>query len=304
MTVHESSVPLGVPNQLTFIGGGHLAQALLTGISSCSSWAAQCRITLTTRRVERAEELRKRFPHVLVTLNNNDPGIWKSDSPDLDTRSGMGSHVLFICTRPADVRGICEELLDTLAAITQDLRPTVVTMCPGITVRQLQMWLPPGTAVVRTMPNTPVECRQGATGIFASADVGKYRVTMIKTALQDVSPSIALLEQEELLDVVAAISGSAPAHVYYLMEALIAVGESHGLAPDIARELVTQSCLGAGQLARDAGVPVGELRAGVCVPGGSTGKAIAHLEKKGFLKEVKEAVEKSLAANRQMQLLE
>jgi pyrroline-5-carboxylate reductase len=97
---------------------------------------------------------------------------------------------------------------------------------------------------------------------------------------------------------------SAPAHFYYMMEALIAAGESYGLAPDIARLLVTQSCLGAGQLARDADIPVCALRKGVCVPGGSTGKAISHLEQKGFQDEVKTAVERSLEANRQMQFVE
>jgi pyrroline-5-carboxylate reductase len=89
-----------------------------------------------------------------------------------------------------------------------------------------------------------------------------------------------------------------------MMEALITAGESYGLAPDMARLLVTQSCLGAGQLARDADVPVCALRQGVCVPGGSTGKAIAHLEQKGFQGQVKAAVEKSLEANRQMGLVE
>lgn len=86
------------------------------------------------------------------------------------------------------------------------------------------------------------------------------------------------------------------------MEALILVGETHGLDPEMTRRLVTQSCLGAGQLARDASVPVSQLRSGVCVPGGSTRKAIAHLERLGFLEGVQTAAEKSL--DRQMRYLE
>ncbi|EPS25876.1 hypothetical protein PDE_00812 [Penicillium oxalicum 114-2] len=177
-------------------------------------------------------------------------------------------------------------------------------MCPGITIQQLLSWLPHGTAVIRTMPNTPVECRQGAMGMFVGPDVGDRRTAVVKTALRDVSPCIEVLEQEQHLDVVAAISGFAPAHVYYLMEALILVGETHGLDPEMTRRLVTQSCLGAGQLARDASVPVSQLRSGVCVPGGSTRKAIAHLERLGFLEGVQTAAEKSLDFNRQMRYLE
>lgn len=252
-------------------------------------------------------------------MNNNDPAIWELElSPAPVEQSRASSHVLFICTRPVDIAGVCRELALTLANIAIDLRPMIVTMCPGITIGQLQSWLPYGTTVVRTMPNTPVECGEGATGIFPSPDAGAHRVALVSTALRITSPTIAVLEEESLLDVVAAISGyvlstltlglcvirSAPAHFYYIMEALIAVGEKHGLPPDMAKQLVAQSCLGAGQLARDTFAGVHELRTGVCVPGGSTEKAIAHLEETGLMGVIKAAVGRSLDANRLMKMVE
>ncbi|OJJ07365.1 hypothetical protein ASPVEDRAFT_155232 [Aspergillus versicolor CBS 583.65] len=140
-----------------------------------------------------------KFPGTLVTVNNNDPAIWEMElCPVSDVQTGASSHVLFICMRPVDVAGVCRELAPTLADIAVAQRPT--------------SWLPSGTAVVRTMPNTPVECGEGATGIFPSPNSGAHRVAMVSTALRNGSPTIAILEEEALLDVVAAISGSAPAH--------------------------------------------------------------------------------------------
>jgi pyrroline-5-carboxylate reductase len=178
-----------------------LAEVLLDGIYSGSAWAVDCHIAITARRAERAEELRAKFPDALVTLNNADRDIWDPASKD---RSGL--HALFLCTRPVDVPVVSKELASTLEAINADSRPVVVTMCPGITVKQLQSWLPQGTCIVRAMPNTPVGCRQGATGLFASENAS-HQVNLIATALRDVSPAVAPLAEERLLDVVAAIAG-------------------------------------------------------------------------------------------------
>jgi pyrroline-5-carboxylate reductase len=105
-----------------------------------------------------------------------------------------------------DVPIVSTELASTLEAIDSDSRPTVLTMCPGITVKQLQSWLPHGTCVVRTMPNSPVGCRQGATGLFASENAS-HRIDVVATTLRDVSPAVVPLLEERLLDVVAAVAG-------------------------------------------------------------------------------------------------
>ena len=206
MTATQSIPTSASPTQLTFIGGGHLAQALLQGIYGGNPWAADCRIAITARRAEHAEALRIKFPRSLVSLDNVDAAIW-ADPDHGANGTNMHRHVVFICTRPADVPGVCKELTPTLALMTAGLRPTVVTMCPGITAAQLRSWLPLRTAVVRTMPNTPVECCEGATGIFAGPDVAQSRVDLVTCTLRAVSPIIALLDEEPLLDVVAAIAG-------------------------------------------------------------------------------------------------
>lgn len=191
-----------VPNRLTFIGGGCLAQALLSGIySTNNNWRDECQISVTARRQEQIEELKGKFPLATVTNNNLDPVIWNTSASQ---RSDL--HVIFICTRPIDVPQVCLELASVIKCVDVTARPTVVTMCPGILVAQLQSWLPEETPIVRSMPNTPVMCRQGATALFPS-ESALSRVELVATVIREVSPVISILPQESLLDVVAAISG-------------------------------------------------------------------------------------------------
>jgi pyrroline-5-carboxylate reductase len=201
MTIESKKKALPIPSRLTFVGGGNLAQALLCGIYAKSAWKDDCNITVTARRPEHARELQKKFPAAFVTLDNLDPAIWQPAQEDRD-----GSHTLIICTRPADVPGVTARLAPMLEAMDIDVRPTIVTMCPGICVEQLQSWLPNGTPIVRSMPNTPVACCQGATALYPSQEA-LSRVDQVVTVLQDISPAVCVLPEEFLLDVVAAISG-------------------------------------------------------------------------------------------------
>lgn len=193
--VQEESV------QLTFIGGGHLAQAIISGIlSSTNAWTMNCDMAVTARRPEHVQELQSRYPQLLVTDNNLDQRIWQ------DTRISRPISIIFLCTRPADIPTVTKQLAPTLESFDPAVRPTVVTMCPGITVRQLQDWLPTSTALIRSMPNTPVEVRQGTTGLFASGDA-TLRVNDVQRVLEEVSPLVTIVPEESMLDVVAAISG-------------------------------------------------------------------------------------------------
>ncbi|KAH7112491.1 putative pyrroline-5-carboxylate reductase [Dendryphion nanum] len=282
------------PRRLTFIGGGHLAQALVHGIYAQSPWASSCKVSITARRSEHVKELQVRFPHAFVTCNNIDSAIWVPAQGDRD-----GSHTLIICTRPADVPAVAQEISPILNDMDENVRPTVMTMCPGIVIKQLEDWLPMGTAIVRSMPNTPVGCCQGATALVPNKHA-LPRINGVQKMLCDVSPRVCVLEEEKHLDVVAAIAGSAPAYFYYMIEALVLAGEAHGLSNDAAQSLVTQSCLGAGMLARDSNRPTATLRQEVCVPGGSTEKAIGCLKTSEFHKLIGYAVDTSVKANRAM----
>ncbi|CCC11023.1 hypothetical protein SMACR_03729 [Sordaria macrospora] len=312
--------PAVAPDRLTFIGGGHLAQAFVDGIyasfsttgnnsNSNNLWKHSttinnkkpCPITITARRPEHLRQLQTKYPLAHVTLDNLDPLIWETPE-DVETYH----HVLFICTLPIDVPSVCRQIAPAIATISPSTaRPTIVTMCPGISVAQLQSWLPAGTPIVRSMPNLPVTVREGATGLFPCENARGQRTEVVRDVVRLVSPAAVVLGREEELDIVAAISGSAPAHFYFLIESLVAAAEAHGLDSETARELVVQSCLGSGMLSkRDCDRPVSVLRKEVCVPGGSTEKAINHMMEGGFPRLVGEAVTRSLRANREMSRVE
>lgn len=197
---HNDTASL-VSSRLTLLGGGHLAQALVSGIVAQSRWKEQCNISITARRPEHVQDLKEMFPNIYVTLDNLDNAIW---TPARENRDG--SHTLIICTRPADTPGVIAQIASILATMCTDVRPTVVTMCPGIAIEQLEHWLPKGTAIIRSMPNTPVACCQGATALYPNHE-GLSRVNQVKTVLQDVSPRLCVLPKESLLDVAAAVAG-------------------------------------------------------------------------------------------------
>ncbi|KUM62355.1 hypothetical protein ACN42_g4753 [Penicillium freii] len=186
------------PIHLTFIGGGHLAQAIISGIlSSTNTWTLNCDIAVTARRSKHIQELQSRYPQLLVTDNNLDQRIWEDSriSKRSSTQNNATSPILFLCTRPADVPTVAKQLAPILESLDPPVRPTV-----------LQDWLPTGTAIIRSMPNTPVEVRQGATGLFASGDA-KLRVNQVKMVLEEVSPLVTIIPEESMLDVVDAVSG-------------------------------------------------------------------------------------------------
>lgn len=195
---------MSAPDRLTFIGGGHLAQAVINGIySSDTEWEDTCAIAVTARRTEHAEQLTQLYPKALATTNNLHPSIWKASADG----GGSNSHVVFICTRPGEVPHVCREIAGALGTLEGEARPTVVTMCPGISVAQLQSWLPPGTPIVRSMPNLPVTRCEGATALFPSADAAGRSVDVVASVLRVVSPAVSVLPEESLLDVAASISG-------------------------------------------------------------------------------------------------
>lgn len=199
MTIESISNAASSPPHLTFIGAGHLAQAMAAGILA-SGEGFQPPIALTARRTSHAKALQERFPDALVMLDNQAPELWCSSR-----LHGSSSHILFICTRPADVPTAITQLLPVLAGCPVDRRPTIVTMCPGIRLSQLESWLPADTAIVRSMPNTPLEVGAGSTALSANV-AAAHSVADVEAVFRTVCPAVCLVE-EDMLDVVAAVSG-------------------------------------------------------------------------------------------------
>ncbi|KAM5350428.1 hypothetical protein ACJ41O_006933 [Fusarium nematophilum] len=188
----------------TFIGGGVLACCMIDGLLDNNADSDMV-IRVTGRRSDHVKELTARYPSLTVTQGNRAPILWDNPWHKLD-RSPT-AHVILICTQPSYTSDVCEDIRHVYSRWSMHPKPTFVTMCPGITVAQLESWLPEGAAVMRTMPNTPVAVRQGATAMFANKAVTAQQATIVAGLFRAVSPQVSLLTEESGIDVAASISG-------------------------------------------------------------------------------------------------
>ncbi len=149
----------------------------------------------------------------------------------------------------------------------------LVSILAGKTVADLRARLPEAGAVVRAMPNLPASIGRGATGAVASSDVTDAQ-RALADALLAASGHVEWLEAEAAMDAVTAVSGSGPAYVFHLVEALAEAGVAAGLAPETARRLARATVTGAGALLEASPLEAAELRRNVTSPGGTTAAAL------------------------------
>lgn len=153
----------------------------------------------------------------------------------------------------------------------------VVSILAGKRIADIVGRLPGASAVVRAMPNTPAAIGRGVTGVAASPAVSDRQRAMTDALLGAVG-SVEWLDSEDLIDAVTAVSGSGPAYVFYLTEALAKAGEAAGLPSDLAMRLARATVEGSGELMRQSSeIPPAKLRENVTSPGGTTAAALAVL---------------------------
>ena len=161
----------------------------------------------------------------------------------------------------------------------------VVSILAGKTIADLKRRLPGARAVVRAMPNLPASIGRGATGAVGSPEVGpEARATA--DALLSSAGLVAWLDEEGLIDALTAVSGSGPAYVFLMAEALAQAGIAAGLPPDLSERLARATVAGAGALLDADPRDAGQLRRDVTSPGGTTAAALAVLTREGGLPDL------------------
>lgn len=267
---HESNI--------AFIGGGNMARSLIGGLIARGTDAADIRVS------EPVEALRDAL--------SRDFGV-SVGSENAKAASGAGLWLLAV--KPQVMRAVCE----ALAPLAQTERPLVVSIAAGITAAQLQRWLGGGVAVVRAMPNTPALLGAGVTGMFGSAEVdanGRERATNLLAS----AGRTVWIDDEARMDAVTAVSGSGPAYIFLLAEAMEAAALAEGLPADAARTLVLETVLGAARMLTESGEDPAELRRRVTSPGGTTQAAIETFEAGGFQTLVAAAIHNATERGRQL----
>jgi pyrroline-5-carboxylate reductase len=172
---------------------------------------------------------------------------------------------------------------------------TVISIAAGIRTARLDEWLGGRGRIVRVMPNTPMLVGAGMSAVAAGPRATEADLSWTEGLFASSGRTVRV--GEELMDAVTAVSGSGPAYLFYLAEAMIAAGVAEGLPADIARTLAAQACLGASKLLIESGEAPEALRARVTSPNGTTHRAIETLDaanvKDAFLRAVRAAAERS-----------
>ncbi len=152
----------------------------------------------------------------------------------------------------------------------------MVSIAAGTTIAALEAAFGAQTPIVRTMPNTPAMVGRGITGICANAHAGAEGLALARSLMAAVG-QVVDLDGEHQIDAVTAVSGSGPAYVFHLIEALAAAGVAQGLSENVALQLARATVCGAGELAWQSDQSAAQLRVNVTSPGGTTAAALAVL---------------------------
>jgi pyrroline-5-carboxylate reductase len=155
-----------------------------------------------------------------------------------------------------------------------------VSIAAGTSIATFETVFGARTPIVRTMPNTPAMVGRGITGICGNAHAGVAGLALARTLMSAVG-QVVDLDGEHQIDAVTAVSGSGPAYVFHLIEAMAAAGVAEGLSPDVAMQLARATVCGAGELAYRSDDTAAQLRINVTSPGGTTAAALAVLMEPG-----------------------
>jgi len=183
------------------------------------------------------------------------------------------AQVLVLAVKPQALRAVAQALAPTVARS----KPLIISLAAGVRSGDLERWLGAGLAIVRAMPNTAALIGSGATGLYANRACGEAERATAESLLRAVGVT-AWVEDEALMDVVTALSGSGPAYFFLVMEALEAAAVHHGLDRKLARLLTLETAFGAAKMALEGGEEPARLRARVTSPGGTTEQALQVLE--------------------------
>lgn len=218
-------------------------------------------------------------------------GIATHESND---RAVAGADVVVLAVKPQVIDEVGKSVASALAE-----HCVVVSVAAGTPVSRLRATLGSERAVVRVMPNTPALHGAGATGLYAAPGCSDAQRQAAHTLFEAVG-EVFEIEDEALMDVVTAVSGSGPAYFFALAEALADAGHAAGLDRATADGLAAQTAAGAGAMLGTGDTPAGELRRRVTSPGGTTAAALDMLDQKDFARIVGAAVDAAVKRGREL----
>jgi pyrroline-5-carboxylate reductase len=238
--------------RLAFIGGGNMARSLIGGL--LKTGVAATTISVSEPQAESRESLAREFG--VACYADNQLAVAEAE-------------VIVLAVKPQIMPLIQAELQDTL----QRNRPLLISIAAGVRLEQLERWFGNDLPIVRCMPNTPSLIGAGATGLCANSHVSASQKDQAQHILESAGMT-RWIDEEVLMDTVTAISGSAPAYFFAMVEALEDAAVAQGRPRETARALAAQTCFGAGRMMVESGEDPAVLRKRVTSPNGTTQAAL------------------------------
>jgi pyrroline-5-carboxylate reductase len=263
---------------LALLGAGQMAEALLRGVLKAK--------LLPPSRIVACDVVAARRE-----LFSKQMGVRTVGTPR--TAAEMAD-LLILCVKPQQADSVLAEI----APVFKVAKHLLASIAAGVTTAHMEHYLPIGARVVRAMPNTPMLVGLGATCLSTGRHAHQDDLTRLEALFG--SAGLVMRVDEKMMDAVTGLSGSGPAYLYYLVEAMADAGEAEGLSRDEALKLAARTCLGAAKMLEETGLPPEELRRRVTSPNGTTQAAIARLDKDEVKKKLVAAVKKAADRSREL----
>ena len=255
--------------KISFIGGGNMAQALISGLVSCG--VKPSLITVADPSSDAREQLAAKG------LNTVDPTA--------DAKAAViGADIVVLAVKPQVMKAVVSGFADVLD------KQLVISVAAGLSTALLSNMLGGYSNIVRAMPNTPAMIQMGATGLYGTDDISAEQ-KQLATAVMEASGLVMWVDNEEHMHAVTAVSGSAPAYMFYFIEAMVDGAVALGLDKEQASALAMQTMLGAAKMALGSEDAPSELRRKVTSPNGTTQAAIESMQANDISRQIVEAMQ-------------
>lgn len=253
--------------RIGFVGCGNMAKAIIAGILKNQLTDADGIIASDISEASRASSKAQ----LGIQMTHSNLEVVK------------GSDIIFLAVKPQYYESVITEIKDE---VTKE--QIVVTIAPGKTLAWLADKFGKDVKIVRCMPNTPALVGEGMTAAAPNGFVTKEEMEQVMSVLCSFGKTEIV--GEYLMDAVVSVSGSSPAYVYMMIEAMADGAVADGMPRDMAYKFAAQAVLGSAKMVLESGKHPGELKDMVCSPGGTTIEAVRTLEKEGFRSSVMEAM--------------
>ncbi len=254
---------------ISFIGAGNMTSSLVGGMLS-DGWPGN-KITIADPNKNQREKITTRY-----AVHSTDNNIVASNKAD----------IIVLAVKPQIMKEVCQNL----ASGFQHTQALVISIAAGIRETDINRWLGGDRAIVRCMPNTPALVGSGMSGLFANSAVSEQQQSLAENILRSVGVTL-WLNEESMLDSVTALSGSGPAYIFLVIEALQEAGITLGFDESTARLLAIETTFGAAKMALESSSTAKLLRQQVTSPGGTTERALEVLQSGGLVELFESALQ-------------